>query len=479
MRYIPLRNVKPGEVLASDIFDSSGRILLASGMQLSEQTIGRLRAQGYPGVYIGDEISQDINIPPALSPKLRATAMECIRTLNVDKSVPVSGSIVEELLKKHIISMDLRDIRGFDDYTYAHSVNVAVLACVLGIGMNLDEEQLVSLVNAAILHDFGKLYIPDEILNKNSQLTPEEYEIMKTHAARSYNLIKDRSNISEDTKLAVLCHHENEDGSGYPNGRAGKEIPLIAKILHVADVYDALISDRPYKKGYTHWNAAEYLMGASTILFDKDVVECFVRMVPLYPLGSEICLSTGDVCIVLDNTGINNLRPKVRRLSDGKTIDLAERENIMLTIHSTDEGYVMANESKRREMLDPTNKRRIMVVDDMKTNLQMMRQILTPKYNVFLFKSGEQALNYLKKSPKPDLIIMDIDMPEMLGTECVEIINKEYDYSIPVLFVSALSSMDVVLKCRELKASGYIIRPYNSVYILSEIERIIYGEGVY
>ena len=117
MRYIPLRNVKPGEVLASDIFDSSGRILLASGMQLSEQTIGRLRAQGYPGVYIGDEISQDINIPPALSPKLRATAMECIRTLNVDKSVPVSGSIVEELLKKHIISMDLRDIRGFDDYT--------------------------------------------------------------------------------------------------------------------------------------------------------------------------------------------------------------------------------------------------------------------------------------------------------------------------------------------------------------------------
>ncbi|MBQ0041712.1 MAG: response regulator [Lachnospiraceae bacterium] len=479
MRFIPIRNVKSGEIVANDIFDASGRILLASGIQLTDSIIDRLKEQGYPGVYIGDDISQDISIPPALSPVLHAAALECIRTLNVNQSVPISGSIVEELLKKHIVSLNLRDIRGFDDYTYAHSVNVAVLAGVLGIGMKLPKDKLVSLVNAAILHDFGKLYIPDGILNKTSQLTADEYEIMKTHAQRSYNLIKDRDNISEDTKMAVLMHHENEDGSGYPNAKTGKDISLIAKILHVADVYDALISDRPYKKGYTHWNAAEYLMGASTILFDKDVVEHFVRMVPLYPLGAEIALSSGDICIVLENTGLNNLRPKVRRISDGKTIDLAERENIMLTIHSTDEEYVQSNESKRREMLDPNNKKRVVIVDDMRTNLQMLREILVPKYNVSLFKSGDQVLNYLRKAKKPDLIIMDIDMPEMLGTECAEIINEDYNHSIPILFVSALSSLDVVLKCRELKAAGYIIRPYNSVYIQSEVERIIYHKGVF
>lgn len=479
MRYIPIDNVKPGEVIAYDLFDREGRVLVASGMAITRQMIDRLKTQGYPGLYIGDQISQDITIPPALSPLLRATAMECIRTLNVKQSVPVSNSIVEELLKKHIISLDLRDIRGFDDYTYAHSVNVAVLSCLLGIGMHLSREELVTIVNAAILHDFGKMYIPDNILNKNSQLTPDEYEIMKKHAERSYNIIKDKTYLSDDVKQAVLMHHENEDGSGYPNGTSGKNIPIAAKILHVADVYDALISDRPYKRGYTNGMAAEYLMGASTILFDKDVVECFVRMVPLYPLGSEILLSTGDSCIVLDNTGLNNLRPKVRRISDGKTIDLTDRENIMLTIRASDEEYVMKNENRRREMMDTSAKKKILVVDDMKTNLQMLRDILSPRYNVSLLKSGEQTLTYLKKNSKPDMIIMDIDMPEMKGTECVDIINREYDYSIPILFVSALSNMDIVLECKKLKAAGYIVRPYNAVYILSEIERIIYRQGVY
>lgn len=479
MRFIPTRNLKVGNIVASDVFDSSGRILLASGMQLSEAMIDRLKEQGYPGAYIIDKLSEDIYVPPAISPKLRATAMECIRTLNVDASIPISSNIVEELMKKHIMSLDLRDIRGFDDYTYAHSVNVAVIACVLGIGMNLSKDQLVSLVNAAILHDFGKLYIPDNILNKTAALTSDEYEIMKSHAMKSYNILKEKYNISAEVKRAVMLHHENEDGSGYPNGLSGKEIPLIAKILHVADVYDALISDRPYKKGYTHWEAAEYLMGASTILFDKDVVESFVRMVPLYPLGAELVLSSGDACIVLDNTGINNLRPKVRRISDGKAIDLAARENIMLTIHSPNETYVMQNESKRKEMIDHSQKKKIVVVDDMKTNLSMLREILTPKYSVTLFKSGDQTLNYLMKNEKPDLIIMDIDMPVMRGTECVEIINYRYNNSIPVLFVSALSSVDVVLECRKLHAAGYIIRPYNSVYILSEVERIIYGGEKY
>ena len=477
MRYIPLNKVTAGEVVAADLYDSLGRVLVSRGMTLTNQLLVRLEQLGYPGVYIGDEISKDIEIPPALSQQLRETAIECIKTLNVDQTVPVSGSIVEELLKKQITALNLRDIRGFDEYTYAHSINVAVLGCVVGIGMGLPKQDLVHLVNAAILHDFGKLYIPEEILNKKERLTNEEYETMKTHVFESYNIIKRKDNIPDEVKKAVLMHHENEDGSGYPYGFRGKELPLIAKILHVVDVYDALVSDRPYKKGYAHWDAAEYLMGASTILFDKEVVECFIRMVPLYPLGAEVMLSTGDICIVLDNTGINNLRPIVRRISDGKTIDLSERENSAITIHSTDEAYMVKSETKRMEMLDESRRKRIVIVDDMKTNLQMLREILTPQYNVNLFKSGEQAINYLWKNPEPDLIIMDIDMPQMRGTECAAQINRHFDYSIPILFVSALSSKEVVLECKRLKAAGYIVRPYNSVYILSEVERILYGEG--
>lgn len=145
--------------------------------------------------------------------------------------------------------------------------------------------------------------IPPEILNKPTRLTNEEYEIMKTHSTLSYEIIKGRWNISSKVKAAVLYHHENVDGSGYPKGIDGDGMTMFTKILHVADVYDALVSRRPYKGLHSPYEACEFLMGADGIMFDPKVVEALVLCVPLYLNGTQVLLSDGREGIIVDNVG--------------------------------------------------------------------------------------------------------------------------------------------------------------------------------
>lgn len=479
MRYISIDHVKENDIAAIDVQDNDGRIMVAKGAALTESVISRLRYLGYRGLYIGDFISEDIDIPETISPELRNLAKECIKTLDVKGSVKISHSIIKEILDKQIVALDMSDIRSFDDYTYAHSVNVAVLSCVIGVAMKLDEQELQDLVNAAILHDFGKMKVPDEILNKRDRLTGSEYEIIKNHVTFSHEIIKDHDEITEAVKDAVYSHHENDDGSGYPRGLIGSETSLIARIIHVADVYDALVSNRPYKKGYAPWEAAEYLMGGCGINFSKEVVEKFIRLVPIYPIGAEVMLSTGDLSLVIGNKGNNILRPIVRRIKDGALIDLSLRENLTTSIYAPDETYLQKNEEKRIDMVEAAEHRRIIIVDDMKTNLQMLREILEPQYKVIPFKTGGQLLKYLENHNEPDLLLLDIDMPIMSGTELAKIVNEKYNFKIPILFVSTLTDRKTVTMCRELKASGYIARPYQPVYILSEVKRILAGQTEY
>lgn len=479
MRYISINNVKENDIAALDVASPDGRLLVGKGAQLTQNVIERLKMLGFNGIYIGDAVSDDIEIPETISPELRKLAKECIRTLNVKGSIQVSHSIINEIIDKQIVSLEMNDIRAFDDYTYAHSVNVAVLSCVIGIAMKLEQTDLLNLVNAAILHDFGKMKIPDEILNKKDRLSGTEYDLIKRHVDHSYEIIRESLDIAPEVKEAVLSHHENEDGSGYPRGLSGDEIPFIAKILHVADVYDALVSNRPYKKGYAPWEAVEYLMGGCGINFSKEVVDCFIKIIPLYPVGAEVMLSSGELCVVVANKGNNTLRPVVRSLKTKETIDLALRENLTIAIFAPDVDEIQKSEENRIEMLEAAVHRKIIIVDDMKTNLQMLREILEPEYKVIPFKAGGQVMKYLENHTEPDLIILDIDMPLVTGTDVARMVNEKYDGRIPILFVSALTDKKTVLTCRELKASGYIARPYQPVYILSEVKRILEGRIAY
>ena len=360
---------------------------------------------------------------------MRNHAVEALQELDLEEAVNVAESIVKQLMEAKTISLDMLDLRTFDDYTFRHSVNVAVLSVVIGMGIGYTNEELVDLCSAAVFHDLGKISIDKAILNKPGKLTPEENELLRSHSQRSYDMLKEKWNIPARVKAAVLSHHENEDGSGYPNGLTGDKIHPFAKIIHVADVYDALSSDRAYKKAYTYSESLEYLMGGCGTLFDQQVVRAFMDKVPVYPKGVTVLLSDGREAIVVENHLGSPLRPTVR-FFDGK---------------------------------------------DLVTSIRSVKAALDGLYKIIAVRSGSEAIEYLQKAT-PDLILMDILMPNMSGIEAVRVIRQRFPGNIPVIFLSSASDVQTILECKDVKAADYIVKPFKVNYIRERVAAVL-GEN--
>lgn len=472
MRFIPIGRAVPGMVLSKEIFDAKHQVLLFRNMELTQEFIDKLQQRGLPGFYIDDDISKDIVIEETVPTELRSLAVDALMNNDIDGALNAVQDIVYCLRNAKAISLDLMELRTFDDYTYAHSVNVAILATVVGIGMNLTEKALIELCTAAILHDMGKLKISSDILNKPSRLTPEEYEIMKKHSELSYDLIKNKLEISAKSKFAVLFHHENIDGSGYPKGLKGEEIHLFARIIHVVDVYDALTTARPYKSAYSPLESIEYLMGGCGIMFDPEIVKAFMKYIPIYPKGISVMLSNGEEAIVVSNHFDNMSRPIVRTL-DGRDIDLMnDRDALNITIVRTFDNSYTARAGAKRD-----TRKHVLIVDDMIVNLKAAEGILNELYRVSAARSATQALSFLKRK-RPDLILMDIDMPEMNGIDLAKKIKSEFDSTIPIIFVSSLSNRDVILRSKEAHAEDYVLKPYRALYLLDRVSRVLGDDNV-
>lgn len=477
MRYVSIDNVEPGMLLARAVFDSEDRILLGAQVELTHEFIDKLRGRGYAGVYIDDELSKDICIEETISQELRRQGVESLRECNVDAVLDVAKNIVEQILSAKAISLDLVDLRSFDDYTFYHSVNVAVLSTVIGIGMGLTEKAMTELCIAAIFHDLGKCRIDPRILNKPARLTKEEFTRMRKHSEYSYDLIKSRLDISAMTKKAILCHHENEDGSGYPLGLAGDEIPLYDKIIHVADVYDALTAKRPYKEPYVASEALEYLMGGCGILFNQKVVEAFIEYVPLYPKGMEVMLSDGRRGIVIENNNKNTLRPKIR-LTDGTEVDLSETQhNRNITVSPVESvNHKYSRDVVKEPLME--NRVHILAVDDDGFSRKTLYGILEHQYKVTTLDSGEQAIRFLQTNPKPDLILMDVEMGGISGVETARWIRENIEEEIPIIFVTGVTDQKIVQQCRELQARDYIVKPYKPIYVQECIRKALLEDPV-
>ena len=332
MRYIPIEKTEQDMILARSVYDNTGRVLLSCGTVLTDEYIDKLYERGLPGIYIEDKLAEDIEIEEAISEELRNEGAEALRNGDVDAAMSVGRRIVDEIIQNPRVTLDLIDLRSYDDYTYRHSVNVAVISTVIGINMQLNRLALDELSIAAILHDIGKRMIDPKIINKKGKLTPEEYTEVKRHSEYGYEMVKSRIDLSAKIKNAILLHHENEDGSGYPKGLKGNQIFIYAKIIHVADVFDALTAKRPYKKAYAQSEAAEYLMGSCDRMFDREVVKAFLQCVSLYPKGTQVQLSNGKEALVVEATK-SPLRPKVRIIEDGTDMDLSslyEHRNITI-----------------------------------------------------------------------------------------------------------------------------------------------------
>jgi HD-GYP domain-containing protein (c-di-GMP phosphodiesterase class II) len=318
---------------------------------LNQSLITKIRYLGFQGVYIDDDISKDIQVVNIISDELKYRAKKEIRSLfvsvehNVKRKADAHmenlgtyiSEMVDELLYNKHIMINVVDIRTYDDYTFSHSINVAVLAVVIGTVLGFSKKRLNDLAMGALVHDIGKVFIDKKIINKPAKLTTEEFEEIKKHSLIGFNYICANSKMPDDAKSSILMHHEQYNGNGYPAGIAGDDIHLFGRIVCVADVYDALTSDRPYRKAMLPSDAVEYIMSGYNTQFEPRIVEAFTKKVAPYPVGTCVKLSTGDVGIVVKNFESSCLRPKIRLLSDSKPtndyIDLAhDRSTYNITI---------------------------------------------------------------------------------------------------------------------------------------------------
>jgi HD-GYP domain-containing protein (c-di-GMP phosphodiesterase class II) len=205
----------------------------------------------------------------------------------------------------------LNNVRDKNPYLYAHPVNVAFLSMAIGKWLNLDYRNLVNLVRTALLHDIGKAKIRDSLLNKSDTLSFEELEKMKTHPVISYKILKSTNEFDADVLKGVLFHHERLDGTGYPLGIKGDKIHLYARIIAIADTYDAITATRKYGVKNLPLKAAEEIQTNSAKNLDPNICRIFVSKVIDYYHGREIRLSNDQVGNIVYINPIEIAKPLV------------------------------------------------------------------------------------------------------------------------------------------------------------------------
>jgi len=225
---------------------------------------------------------------------------------------------VQSIKRNPNAMMWLTHLNDKDRYTYLHSINVSVLAVMFGRYLGLKEDMLNELALAALLHDIGKIAIPTEILNKPSSLTEKEYRLMKEHTTIGLNILTKCKEIPAMARDIAYKHHERDNGEGYPRKRKGKDLNILEKIIAIIDWYDAVTSDRVYRRGTTSLKALRSLYNMAGEDFDDQLVKRFIQCIGIYPVGSIVAVSSGEVGIVISFNPSDKLRPKLLMVLDEK-----------------------------------------------------------------------------------------------------------------------------------------------------------------
>lgn len=207
--------------------------------------------------------------------------------------------IVDSIMRNPDALLSLSQLKDYDNYTYIHSVNVAILTVSVAYHLDYSEERLIEIGMGGLLHDIGKMRVPEEILNKPGKLTDSEFAIIKRHPELGLESILDQRGIPDIARKMVLQHHERYNGKGYPFGIKGERIHEVGLISAVADVYDALTSDRIYKAAWTPQKALATIFKQRDKDYSSKIVEIFTKMMGVYPVGSFVKLATGEMGVVV------------------------------------------------------------------------------------------------------------------------------------------------------------------------------------
>ena len=243
----------------------------------------------------------------------------------INAIVELTSNTLNNLLKENYVLQTLKNLNSHDEYTYHHSLNVGVLCGVLGKWLKYDKDTLFMLVLSGILHDIGKSQIPLEILNKPGKLTPDEFNIMKTHPILGFEMIKDISSIPDEVKFAVLYHHEKINGTGYPYGLNENEINDFAKIVAVVDTYDAVTSNRCYQKARSPFDVMEIIREEMFIRLDSKICLPMLSQIKISLLGRYVITEDGRHAQIIF-IGSQTADDMILQTDDGELVALGLRD---------------------------------------------------------------------------------------------------------------------------------------------------------
>ena len=350
-KYMRTRQLVPGMKIDQVVVDRMGRNLIERGAPLDEYIIESLIKLGVMSVYIQDGEYDPEDPDKVLSP-LAAEKVAKLRTADrtkvtlsdsVKKQVSegiafmynntdskefahatdsIAGHLMNAINENDAIAIDISALKTSDEYTFKHSVDVATISMIVAKQLGMSQQQIYDIGVSGLLHDIGKTKIPLEILNKPGKLDEKEFDTMKQHSVFGYRMVKDRPEFNNAISMGVLQHHEKINGSGYPLGFNEDKITDYAKILTVADIYDALVTERPYKSAYSQRDAVEMIMSMTAEL-DIKAMRAFLESMILYPVDSLVMLSNGEKARVVKNNPHYILRPTVVGVESGTVYNLA------------------------------------------------------------------------------------------------------------------------------------------------------------
>ena len=348
MRLVATSDLQENTTLARDILTGRDAApLLRAGVKLSARFIGHLQRAGILSVYVDDQYSEGIDAQPVISAQTRGVATRAVaavyeeakrcvasgRALEPDATDGLSDVVDQILLE--IESLDgkavvLADLCAADAYALQHPIDVTALGLLIGRRLiiehgwldykgerqnNRHEERLFRLGMGLVLSDIGKLAIPDSILNKPGELSEEEWEIVKTHPKAGVKLVRDTGAWCPLVQACVLRHHERWNGAGYPEGKTATEIHEMARIAGVADVFDAITSERVFAPAKPAHVGVETILAGAGTQFDPVICDVFARRVAPFPPGVEVELTDGRRAVVVSVSELALDRPVVRVIS--------------------------------------------------------------------------------------------------------------------------------------------------------------------
>ncbi len=257
--------------------------------------------------------------------------------VDVERVQTAVKPMIDSVLRNQDAMAWLVYLRKRDEYAYHHSIASSVWAVILGRHLGFDRQGLDTLAMGGMLLDIGKAKLPESIIGREGKLSPAEFEAVKKHVARGLDMVRLTPGINADVLAMIEGHHERADGSGYPRGLKGADIPVYARIAGLVDCYDAMTSHRPWAAAKSPYDAIRELNTLSGAHFQKEMVEQFVQAMGMFPTGSVVEMNTGEVGIVVEQNRIRRLRPKVLLVLDANKQLLQEHRSLDLRKCASDQ----------------------------------------------------------------------------------------------------------------------------------------------